>query len=615
MKTRNFFLWITACFGLLLIQSGCRLSEQKPSLIISQPASIDPFVSRSSDRFQELAEEYRLLYFSPDENNYLRSMIQRLSEELDYLDQISSFQDFPGILSKLRAILHKTRDLLVQPSPGSEIQKELNSFFNKVYELRFALHYIFAKKTVHKLYQAFHLKNKAEVLKLSQLLREVGTPDFQVPLWRLIKRARDEELHDSLLITLGKIGNQEASNSVFKSLLSSPRKIYLDALVDLGLPDFDNKKRTSQYAAKRYMKKGSAEKNLKRFYGQFNRFCKKMEGVFTALNLTEAEKQQYRLALIQSRGQDRGDFVFRYRGLTFREGDVVLTSGLEPDSRFWGSLTNFPVSFSHVQIVTFSEDGFPLLADLIHHIKLTHLEIALASTSDYSVLRFKDMDAEIRREINKVIQFYYKNRKRTKFDGNFDKSTDFLFYCSEFVYHVFNRAKIPVRWVYSEFPTEQARENIRKLGLKQSHFITQGDYLRMPDFSYIGCSYNSAIEAKITGGILVDIFMDHLKSDEMDFSKVPGKLWYRYLTKTSRLLSKGALKQLSGDLAYTMCAYFLSFQKIYNRARRRADTERLRLLRYSAFRRRMEEILHEESQKIIRSVFRPKSKPGRIEND
>jgi hypothetical protein len=69
-----------------------------------------------------------------------------------------------------------------------------------------------------------------------------------------------------------------------------------------------------------------------------------------------------------------------------------------------------------------------------------------------------------------------------------DKSTDFLFYCSEFVYHVFNRAKIPVQWVYSEFPTEQARENIRKLGLKQSHFITQGDYVRMPDFSYIGCS-------------------------------------------------------------------------------------------------------------------------------
>lgn len=590
----------------LLFSLYCLLLAQNP-LSRAESTELSPKTEASTfDRFHEIANQYLSFNLALNNHEELKTIVNMLDKEIMNIDQIEEVRHFPFSLKLLSSIQRKTHDLLGQAEPGSDIQKKLIFFFDKAYQDEFVLHNIYGQKTFKKLGEAFNLSDTYTILELSELFREVGTPDFQIPLWRMMVKVKDERIKSSLLSALGKIGNQHAAHLVYQALQTSPQKMLLNALVELGLPDFDFKQEKKPSTVKRLIRKETPVRDLHRFYRNFHTFNQELESIFSRLNLPEEEKSYYRSTLLQTRGHAKqdGDFSFLYRGIAFEEGDVIISTKIDPVSSFWGTMTNYPLSLSHVSVVTFTDNGFPLVAEIGHQVNLVHLEDALSIPGDFLVLRYKNMSPDLKKRLKKAVNFYYQNRKVTKFDGDFDRVTDYLFYCAEFVYHVYRRTKAPINWVYSEFPTPQAKMNMENLGIHKTDFITQGDFLRVPEFSLKGIVYNRAFQSRLAGGILVDIYVQNYKTKEMDFNRVPRSSKYKLISNAIRFMNARDARNFNKKMEYAMVAFFGSFEEIYNRAMRKAKEERLTITSYASYQRRIREILEEEAETTIQSVFK-----------
>ncbi|MCJ7680033.1 MAG: hypothetical protein MUP70_04830, partial [Candidatus Aminicenantes bacterium] len=479
--------------------------------------------------------------------------------------------------------------------------------FNRIYEEGMALQTIWASRILNRLKEAFKVDDWTAQQDMIRLYSEVGIPDFQFPLWEIIIQTVNVDLQEALLNALAATGNQTGATLVYDALKSSPQRVLLETLSRLGIPDFSRRVFKSRNAVERYMKKSRPERNDFLFRERFIQFQKKMETIFERLRLNDREKSFYRAKLFQDRGSTSPlpDQKFNYRGIVFEEGDIVLTSGTEPDSLFWGFLTEFEVGFSHVQIVTFTDEGFPVLADIGETIRFTHIEDALGMTGDFLVLRRPDLTEEQKKKINNVIAAYHRERVRTWFDLSFDKTTDYAFYCSEFIFHVFNRADIPMNWVFSRIPTERMEENVKRLGITVQEFITQGDYLRMPDFKLIGWRYNRAAREKTTGRILAELYFDHIRTEQMNMKRMPNALWYRYITVFYRLQNVRNARKFSKSLEYTMITFFLSFRKIYHRANKQAEKLGLRFENLRLYKQKMRSIFLSETAPVFNRIFLP----------
>ncbi|MFQ6069441.1 MAG: YiiX/YebB-like N1pC/P60 family cysteine hydrolase [Candidatus Aminicenantales bacterium] len=556
-------------------------------------------------QFRALAEQYINSSLSENNEEKIGYLMNSLARKIPSLDCEAGLFDFIPLLEWLEKIVGTTQSLLVKARPGSEMQKELIRFFDAVYQARLIIHHIFARRTFERLAEAFKNNSTEEILGISAIFAKVGTPDFQLPLWSMIKKAKDLRIKKTLISVLGKTGNQSAANLVYTTLHASPEKVYLDALVDLGLPAFEHKQKKKKSTLKRLISKETPDRNMKRFYRNFRTFRQELERIFQTLNLNDEEKDYYRQAIFQTRGKEKkiGDYTFLYRGISFKEGDVVFTLNVDPISRWWGTVTSHPVGFDHVSLITFSRKGFPLVADVGSRVRLTHLEDALSIRSDFLVLRLKNMNSFFRQRVNRVINLYYKNRMFTKYDGNFDYKTDLSFYCSEFVYHVFRHAAIPLNWVYSELATPQAKINMAKLGILHERFITHGDYLRMPEFSYVGSCYNKSLEARVVGGMLVDVYLDNFKTKELDLKRIPNKTRYRTMAKLFRFANVRSAKQFPSNMEFALVAFFETFGKTYKKIRERMKKERIELTDYSSYKRRLKEIIDQETEDLVASIF------------
>ncbi|MFH1944926.1 MAG: hypothetical protein ABIK95_04800 [Acidobacteriota bacterium] len=468
-----------------------------------------------------------------------------------------------------------------------------------------ALQTIWASRILNRLKEVFEEDDWTAQREMIRLYGEVGIPDFQLPLWELIIQSNSDEIKEALLNALAATGNQTGATLVYDALRSSPQRELLDALSRLGVPDFSRRVFKSRNAVERYMKKTRPERNDFLFRERFIQFQKEMETIFEGLRLNDHEKSFYRTKLFQNRGSTASSpsQKFSYRGIVFEEGDIVLTSGTEPDSLFWGFLTEFEVGFSHVQIVTFTDEGFPVLAGIGETIQFTHIEEALGVTGDFLVLRRPDLTEEQKKRINNVIAAYYRERDCTWFDLSFDKTTDYAFYCSELIFHVFNKAKIPMDWVFSRFATALMEENVQRLKIGTNEFITQGDYLRMPDFRLIGWRYNQAAREKTTGRILAEMYFERMRSERMNINRVPNALWYRYITIFYRMMNARNARHFSKSLEYAMVTFFLSFRKIYRHANTQAEKSGLLFDNLRLYKEKMKTYFNSGAAPVFRRIF------------
>lgn len=131
--------------------------------------------------------------------------------------------------------------------------------------------------------------------------------------------------------------------------------------------------------------------------------------------------------------------------LMLQSGDIVLRSGMGPDSYILSQFNQKDKTYSHCGIVMI-ENGHPFV---YHSIggednpdeRLRRDSVELFFTPRYcsgvAIVRY-DYDSAHIGQLHNVVTDYYAQRPR--FDMQFDLSTDSTLYCAEFVYKALNKA-------------------------------------------------------------------------------------------------------------------------------------------------------------------------------
>lgn len=139
-----------------------------------------------------------------------------------------------------------------------------------------------------------------------------------------------------------------------------------------------------------------------------------------------------------------------------KSGDVVLRSGIGPDSYILSKLNQKDRTYSHCGIVMI-EDGYPFV---YHSIggednpdeRLRRDSANIFFTPKYcrglAVVRY-DYDSVHIEKLRAVVRGYYSVRPR--FDMRFDLATDSALYCSEFVCKAINKSMDDTGYIKTSF--------------------------------------------------------------------------------------------------------------------------------------------------------------------
>jgi hypothetical protein len=233
----------------------------------------------------------------------------------------------------------------------------------------------------------------------------------------------------------------------------------------------------------------------------------KMERSLSSLQAENEKIDKLKASILQTFGSKKPAEKLRYvrDGIEFQEGDIVLIQAGETGG-LWESFTRSGSLLSHMQMVTFDENGLPYAIEMNYgRILVSPLDL---TAERYVVVRLRNSSEVLLKRIHE--SFLKLKSLDIAYDFNFDSTNHRDLYCSELAAAVLEASESGVIPFAFSPRSQAAAELLKKTGVRSQSFFGQGSYLGSSQFSFVAERIHADPAILIKGQMILDAFSHQL---------------------------------------------------------------------------------------------------------
>lgn len=473
----------------------------------------------------------------------LPSLKQRMDQLLDELEALATSDN----VSFAPDILEKTKSVRLAALKNSQSQNDERliglwlHWAERILLSRSALQHYFSEQTLNAFESKLDQNSADEALLLLPQLKAVFHPTHEARLVSIYRaHADDQKVAGPILQSLAASGGPLARLFIYQRFSANPTEEFAEALARAGFPRtsdllgedsllqqgpfffersresavLKNVLSTARDFPDRWKEMKSYLESLRNIPEKLKKardFWRQMHAEtaqkIDALDISTAQKQSLKGRILQSFGSNKRPEQFTYLrdGLSLQEGDIILIQAGETGG-LWETFTQSGSLLSHLQMVTFSDDGLPYSIEMnFGQILVAPLDL---KAERFAVLRPQKSDPAVRKRIHDA--FALLANKNVSYDFKFDSQQHESLYCSELAAAVLKEAKVAANPKAFAPASERAEELLRKSGIPSRLFFAQGSYLGSSDFTLVGERVYANPGDLIRGEMILNAFTQHL---------------------------------------------------------------------------------------------------------